>query len=130
MRNTYTIEDFTKMHPALAKKAPPPVLDELISLSLASINPQTFGKAWFLCVGLYTAHLLELLFKDMPDDNAESFDYDNIASMSVGGVSVSLKSQTDADNKDKTLGALGETAYGRQLMVFVKMAGLGGMVIV
>ena len=149
----YTVDDFKKFHPeffaepdpgcmaeqhpqgATRPDNPPPfpvppvpaVLDMYILLAHASIPKNLYKEAWQLCMGLYTAHLLTRANQLAAAAVGAPLDDGRIASSeSVDGVSVSYDTSAERALAED-FGELATTAYGKQLIYWIKMMSIGGL---
>ena len=135
----FTVDDFKETHPEFFVEPdpdnPPPfpvppvpaVLDMYIKLAHASIPKNLYKEAWQLCMGLYVAHLLTrsnqlaAAAADAPHDDGRI-----ASSKSVDGVSVSYDTSAERALADD-FGELATTAYGKQLIYWIKMMSIGGL---
>ena len=137
----YTVDDFKALHPEFfpdqsgdpdpdnpqLQPPSPAILDMYIQLAHACIPKNLYREAWGLCMGLFVAHLLTRSNQLAAAAVGAPHDTGRIASSeSVDGVSVSY--DTGAERAlAEDFGELTATPYGKQLIHWVKMMGIGGL---
>lgn len=138
---TYTVEQFRDDYPQFFNKegnflGPLPMLEEIINMANAAVQPCKWLDSWRYAAGLYTAHYVTLLLRSYSPSNetqqqaaASGALVGVVKSATLGDSSVSYDtSAITAGTED--WGDLNATTYGQMFANRAKLIGMAGMYVI
>jgi hypothetical protein len=111
---------------------PQALLTNLISRANASLAYGRYQENWEYCMGLFIAHFIVLYLKTATQTTAAgliSAAQPNLIQSSKSVDSVSVSYDTGSMSDYDGWGQFKTTTYGQQLITYMKMAGMGGMLV-
>jgi hypothetical protein len=131
---SYTAADFLKYYPQFTDLVPDVVLASFVELAHACVKKARYKTHWWLCFGLFVAHLATLWLQCTPDGDNPSAQavmaaceaHGVVTSESADGVSYSTDFGSLAGDLSGWA-AFKATAFGVQFATTAKMLGKGGM---
>lgn len=137
----YTAEDFRADYPQFfdgkgQPLLPASMLEEIIRMANAAVQPDRWGEGWRYAVGLYVAHYVTLYLRgyaasnETPDAAAASGALVGmVKSATLGDASVSYDTAAiTAGTED--WGDLNSTTYGQMFANRAKLIGMAGMLVI
>lgn len=137
----YTAEDFRADYPQFfdgkgQPLLPASMLEEIIRMANAAVQPDRWGEGWRYAVGLYVAHYVTLYLRgyaasnETPDAAAASGALVGmVKSATLGDASVSYDTAAiTAGTED--WGDLNSTTYGQMFANWAKLIGLAGLLVI
>ena len=138
---TYTAEQFQEDFPQFFNSwgqplLPASMLEEIIRMANAAVQPDRWGEGWRYAVGLYVAHYVTLYLRgyaasnEKPNTAAASGALVGIVkSATLGDASVSYDTAAiTAGTED--WGDLNSTTYGQMFANRAKLIGMAGMLVI
>lgn len=138
---TYTAEQFQEDFPQFFNSwgqplLPTSMLEEIIRMANAAVQPDRWGEGWRYAVGLYVAHYVTLYLRGYAASNetpnaaaASGALVGMVKSATLGDASVSYDTAAiTAGTED--WGDLNSTTYGQMFANRAKLIGMGGMLVI
>ena len=138
---TYTAEQFQEDFPQFFNSwgqslLPASMLEEIIRMANAAVQPDRWGEGWRYAVGLYVAHYVTLYLRgyaasnETPEQAAASGALVGmVKSATLGDASVSYDTAAiTAGTED--WGDLNSTTYGQMFANRAKLIGMAGMLVI
>ena len=138
---TYTAEQFQEDFPQFFNSGgqpllPASMLEEIIRMANAAVQPDRWGEGWRYAVGLYVAHYVTLYlrgyaaYNETPEQAAASGALVGmVKSATLGDASVSYDTAAiTAGTED--WGDLNSTTYGQMFANRAKLIGMAGMLVI
>lgn len=138
---TYTAEQFQEDFPQFFNSwgqplLPTSMLEEIIRMANAAVQPDRWGEGWRYAVGLYVAHYVTLYLRGYAASNetpnaaaASGALVGMVKSATLGDASVSYDtSAITAGTED--WGDLNSTTYGQMFANRAKLIGMAGMLVI
>ena len=138
---TYTAEQFQEDFPQFFNSwdqplLPASMLEEIIRMANAAVQPDRWGEGWRYAVGLYVAHYVTLYLRGYAASNetpeqagASGALVGMVKSTTVGDASVSCDTAAiTAGTED--WGDLNSTTYGQMFANRAKLIGMAGMLVI
>ena len=138
---TYTAEQFQEDFPQFFNSwgqslLPASMLEEIIRMANAAVQPDRWGESWRYAVGLYVAHYVTLYLRgyaasnETPEQAAASGALVGmVKSATLGDASVSYDTAAiTAGTED--WGDLNSTTYGQMFANRAKLIGMAGMLVI
>ena len=135
----YTVEQFREDYPQFFNSegyflGSLPMLEQIVEMANAAIQPDKWLESWRYAAGLYTAHYATLSLRgyaassETPEQAASGALVGVVKSASLGDASVSYDtSAITAGTED--WGDLNATTYGQMLANRAKLIGMGGTLV-
>lgn len=141
-KGNYTAQKFRQDYPQFFNAEclpllPEAMLDEIISMANAAVQPDKWGESWRYAVGLYVAHYATLYLRgysggpsSTPQEAAASGALVGmVKSATLGDASVTYDTAAiTAGTED--WGDLNSTTYGQIFANRAKLVGMGGMTVI
>ncbi len=138
---TYTAEQFQEDFPQFFNSwgqplLPASMLEEIIRMANAAVQPDRWGEGWRYAVGLYVAHYVTLYLRGYAASNetpnaaaASGALVGMVKSATLGDASVSYDTAAiTAGTED--WGDLNSTTYGQMFANRAKLIGMAGMLVI
>ena len=138
---TYTAEQFQQDFPQFFNSwgqplLPASMLEEIIRMANAAVQPDRWGEGWRYAVGLYVAHYVTLYLRGYAASNetpnaaaASGALVGMVKSATLGDASVSYDTAAiTAGTED--WGDLNSTTYGQMFANRAKLIGMAGMLVI
>lgn len=138
---TYTAEQFQEDFPQFFNSwgqplLPTSMLEEIIRMANAAVQPDRWGEGWRYAVGLYVAHYVTLYLRGYAASNetpnaaaASGALVGMVKSATLGDASVSYDTAAiTAGTED--WGDLNSTTYGQMFANRAKLIGMAGMLVI
>lgn len=137
----YTAEQFQQDYPQFFNEygtclVPPIMLDEILNMANASVQPDKWLESWRYAVGLYVAHYATLYLRTYAESSPTAAQaaatgalVGVVKSATLGDSSVSYDT-TALTKGTEDWGDLNATTYGQMLANRAKLIGLGGSYVI